>query len=373
MRHKHLTMLFTAILALSLASCGLPVMTPPATEIVPSVTPAIQIPPTPSTSTEVPISPPERITDANVGLVSLTQKAAVSNVQEITWALDSQALSLVTQNSDSSGNQIYGVTTLNALDLSTRSVFSSQDDRVVSVAPDGHTVALISKDLQSYSLVDTDQNNQIILAATPGYLVGNISFSPDLKYIALTKQEAWEVVLFDFSSHKEVRTLSGFETAAPVFNAQFLQSPQWMTWHARATIQVQEVETGVMGQVFSHEDFVNVYALSPDGTLLASAAGKTVNNNFVQVVSIWDTSSGSEIRTLALSSPANAMQFSPDGKLLALSIGNDLQIWDPAAGTILATLSGHSDFITRLAFSPDQTTIATAGLDNQLYLWQVTR
>jgi len=67
----------------------------------------------------------------------------------------------------------------------------------------------------------------------------------------------------------------------------------------------------------------------------------------------------------------NALQFSPDGKLLAVAAGSELQIWDAAGGNLLTTLTGHSDSILQLAFSPDQHTIASAGQDKQLYLWQI--
>ena len=134
---------------------------------------------------------------------------------------------------------------------------------------------------------------------------------------------------------------------------------------------LQEVETGMLSYAFQHEDFVSYYTVSPDGTILASAAAKLVNNELVPVITLWDTSSSTEINTLVVSDPVTALQFSPDGKLLAVATGNNLQIWDTATGTLLTELTGHTDIILELAFSPDQHTIASAGLDNQLYLWQI--
>lgn len=371
MKIKKTVLIIALTLTLLLTSCDLPEVTPPTPEIIPTNTPAIQVPPAATETVMVPAGSPVQINAGNAASLALSHKAALSNVQSISWASNAAALSLVTQNSDSAGNQVYGVTTVNAPDLATQSVFSSQVDRVVTVAPDGRTAALVSPDMNSFTLVDLADNNKVLFTSTPGYLVGYLSFSPDMKYLAVTKMEYWEVVLIDLVTYQEVRTLTGFSTAAPVFNASFQHSPQWMLWHARATIQLQEVETGMMGPVFSHEDFVMDYDLTADGTLLASAAGKTVNNNYVSAVTIWDTSTGGEIRTLELSGPANALQFSPDGKLLAIAVGNELQVWDPVEGKMLTTLTGHSDMVTKVAFSPDQKAISTSGLDNQLYLWQV--
>jgi len=358
-------------LALLLSACDLPVVTPPVTETDTVVAPTLEVPPTVNPTEAVPTPTPARIQAGNAPKLVLGQRAAVSNIQSITWSGDSSLLNLVTQNSDASGNQVFGLTSVNAYDLSTRSVASFSDFRIAAVAADGKTAALLSNDMSNFMVVDLSGGNQQLYSAAPGYLIGSLSFSPDMRYLAVTKAESWEVVLVDLATFQELRTLTGFETAAPVFDAGFSHSPQWVIWHARGTIQLQEVESGTLGPIFSHEDFVIAFDLSADGTLLASAAGKTVDGNIVPAVTIWDTSNGNEVRTLVLSAPANALEFSPDGKLLAVAVGNDLQVWNPADGQLLATLSGHSDQVIKVAFSPDQSAIATSGLDNQLYLWQV--
>lgn len=378
MKTKTILWAITALLVFSLTACNLPEVTPPASEVEPSATSEIQVAP-PSPTAEVIAIEPVKINKSNVQQLASTHRAAVSNIQQITWANDSASVSVVTQNSDSNGNPIYGMTTLDTGTLSTLAVFSSSTDRIAAVAADGKTVATISQDMSTFKLFDTSADNSEIFNYSPGYLIGEITFSPDLRYIALTKMESWEVVLFNFNTRAEEKTLSGFETASPVFNAGFKESPQWIVWHARATLQLQEVGSGAMDGKFSHSDFVMAYALSYDGTILASSAVKNINDSVVPAISLWDTETGAEIQTLALSGSesvettpsAAAVAFSPDGKLLAAAVGKDLQIWDPTTGTLLITLNGHTDSITQVAFSPDQKTIATSGMDNQLCLWQI--
>jgi len=375
MTRKHIIWILTTLLLITvmLASCDLPEVTPlPTTEPAPALsTPSEQAAPPPTEMVEV--APPQTlpIKAGEVNRLGITQRVAVSNIQDIAWSPDSSTLALVTQNTDATENNVYGVTLLSAEDLSTLSVYSSTGNRITSVAADGKTAAVINQDLMSFSLVDTSAMNGTPRSRITDYLIGNVTISPDMRYVAVTKAEFWEVVIFDFNTLEELRVLSGFSTAAPVFNAGFNSSPQWLVWHARATLQLQEVETGMLSNPYSHEDFVSFYTLSPDGMILASAASRYINNQPVPVVILWDTLSGTELNALEINQAVNALQFSPDGKLLAVAAGNDLQLWDAAAGTLLTTLTGHTDIILELAFAPDQHTIASAGLDKQLYLWQI--
>lgn len=365
MKTKLLAWLITAFLILTLSACDLPEITPPPTEAAATTAPVVDSVPLPSPTEVVEVKPLVQITNTNAQNLALANKTAVSNIQQITWANDGKSLSVITQNSDTNGNQVYGVTVLDSVTLSPLAGYSSAGDRIAAVAGDGRTVAVISQDMNSFKLVDMGAGNSEIFSLSPGYLVGGITFSTDLSYIAVTKMEAWEVVLFDFTNHEEIKTLTGFETAAPVFDAGFSESPQWLVWHARATIQLQDVESGIMGASYSHEDFVNDYAMTPTGSLLASSVADSIK--------LWDITSGSQVASLEIGNYGASVSFSPDGSLLAAASGNDLQVWDQSSADLLVTLTGHSDMVRITAFSPDQNSIATAGADNQLYLWQITQ
>ena len=62
--------------------------------------------------------------------------------------------------------------------------------------------------------------------------------------------------------------------------------------------------------------------------------------------------------------------FSPDGTLLATaSADNTARVWNPATGEHIRTLTAHTDSVFGVAFSPDGTLLATASWDQTVRVW----
>jgi RNA polymerase sigma factor (sigma-70 family) len=130
---------------------------------------------------------------------------------------------------------------------------------------------------------------------------------------------------------------------------------------------------------FERQSTTFAVAISPDGTMLATA-GRTSKNG--DPVILWDLRTGDKLRTL----PGNMYQvfhlaFSPDGKTLAAVSCKDssfappksvrpeyVRLWDVATGK-LQELEGHKGGATSVAFSRDGTLLATAGHDGIMILW----
>lgn len=101
---------------------------------------------------------------------------------------------------------------------------------------------------------------------------------------------------------------------------------------------------------------------SPDGRTLVIGAYKQDS------VYRFDVATGRSLGVLTVPDCYD-VEFSPDGRFLAVTSRNDIQIWDAGSGKLDRILAGHTSTVEAIAYSPDGRHLASGSDDRLIKVW----
>ncbi len=189
--------------------------------------------------------------------------------------------------------------------------------------------------------------------------VQSADFSPDGQYIVTAGRIDRTVRIWDAETGEEIRQLtidnvpehSAYDFI--FFEATFsLDGSRIVAPSSRGVTCIWDAHTGEELLTLQHEVDQRHAAFNPDGSLIVTSNGSTIN--------VWDAQSGEELFSLGNDHTGDVLDvtFSPNGRFIIVPTNSGtVRIIDVLAGTELYRLVDYNSAVGNAAVSPDGSTI----------------
>jgi len=244
---------------------------------------------------------------------------------------------------------------------SARAMAFSKDGRLLAVAegvPNGPGAV---------RLFDKESGQVTLSFQEPKEVVYALAFHPEGKLLAAGGGDA-AVYVWNLDEKKVVATLK--EQGDWVLGVSFSANGKFLAAaSADKTAQVWEVGTWKPLSKMQQTEAVYGSAFSPDGELVALA----VSGPDDRAVRIRRRDNGQEVRVLdfAAAAPLDVLWVPQGNKIYVPSSDKTVKVFDGGNFNLVANLSGHRDWVYRVALTPDGTKLASASADGTVRLWNV--
>jgi WD40 repeat protein/DNA-binding SARP family transcriptional activator len=355
-----------------------------------------------------------RIWDATTGELSATLTDHSGVVLEVDWSAD--ATRLATGSEDGTA-RVWEVSEAGARETVAVAARDLQGGAYgIAFSPDGEQLLTGDQRVTAAKIWDVGLSGGAEEATLPApvHELADAAFTPDGRGVVASAADA-DAVVWDIATGEQQRTLG--RPGGGVWRIEVSPDGRLVAATTRlGDLRVWDIRTGETVYVADPSVFVEDTAWSPDGDVLAVAAGDDRrgwitfidragrrvaelreddgawphsvdfspdgerivtsridihrDNPTVSGARVWDRSTGEVLTHIEVE--AQRVVFDPTGTRVATDDDQrDAALWDADSGRRLATFSGHPGSVYALAFDPAGDTLATASTDGTVRLWDV--
>ena len=235
------------------------------------------------------------------------------------------------------------------------------DVRSLVFSPDNHSVLVGSDDRNAY-LFDVQTQDFRVLEGHTGY-VTSTAFSED-GAMALTGARDNRAILWNTETGEVLQEFAGH--LSKVTAVDFLSDEQVVTGGYDGTVRIWDINTGEQVGILPEDTVgrVDTVKVSPSGQyLLIGSRGF--------LAQVWDLVNAEFVGTFGDNDDFSVrVAMSPDESLIATAGDNGvLRLWQVDSGELWQEIGAHTNPVTSITFMPDGEHVLTTSEDNTARLW----